>query len=113
MNFKCSSQDCSYIGRETAVKKHIEQCENLAQECTHCNDKIKRKNFKKHEMDCNKRIVVCLFCKESMKKMELEEHIEKCKYISYICKPCKILTMKQILNTTTSLTSSINLEEGK
>ncbi len=112
ITYCCASNDCNFVGKENAIKKHIDQCENLLQTCSHCNESHKRKNLGQHEHECPKRILVCLFCKESMKKMELESHIEKCKYVGHLCKLCKAQIVKNIINGQ-SKGDSINYEEGK
>ena len=58
---------------------HINQCENLLENCNECNLKIKKKDMRKHlDNECQENIIKCPKCEIYLKRKELENnHSEK------------------------------------
>lgn len=88
-DFKCTTDNCGFVGIKTDIIAHVKVCPLKLLLCKYCKEKIYQKEFEAHTIACEAKLVNCQYCNVQIKNKALENHLnDDCDLIEVECNKC-------------------------
>ncbi|KAI6653408.1 TNF receptor-associated factor 4-like [Oopsacas minuta] len=79
-------RDCSWNGKFSEVREHLEICEFFRVECSKCKEIFERQETDKHNnIICPMREIECVYCSKMQIFLEMDKHLNVCREFPILC----------------------------